>query len=37
MRGLARAEALCWSRVAGRVLNVYASAARGSPALEATA
>jgi phosphatidylinositol alpha-mannosyltransferase len=36
-RGLARAEALCWNRVAGRVLNVYASAARAGAALEAMA
>ena len=36
-RGVARAEALCWSRVAGRVLNVYASAARAGAVLEAMA
>src|SRR5512133_3128126 len=37
VRGVARAEALCWSRVAGRVLNVYASAARAGAVLEAMA
>jgi len=37
LRGLARAQALCWTRIAGRVLNVYASAARAGAALEAMA
>jgi phosphatidylinositol alpha-mannosyltransferase len=29
-RGRARADALCWSRIAGRVLHVYAAAARAA-------
>ncbi|HTN53091.1 MAG TPA: glycosyltransferase family 4 protein [Anaeromyxobacter sp.] len=38
-RGRARAEALCWSRIAARVLLIYRSAlaAQRAPALEATA
>jgi phosphatidylinositol alpha-mannosyltransferase len=38
-RGRARADALCWSRVAARVLHIYEAARAGQPAvaLEATA
>ncbi|ACG75481.1 phosphatidylinositol alpha-mannosyltransferase [Anaeromyxobacter sp. K] len=32
-RGRARADALCWSRVAARVLHIYQVAGAGSPAL----
>jgi phosphatidylinositol alpha-mannosyltransferase len=36
-RGRARASALCWNRVAARVLHIYESAARHGPSLEASA